>query len=88
MPNTLKIERNKIKVLEVEIEDKIYKIPLGTSLKRQELEKLSDEAEGQKFFEKHLGKELWNDLTVGEQRQISQAWSDATQEDCGKQPGE
>ena len=88
MPNTLKLDRNTVKVLEVEIEGKIYKIPLGTSLKRKELEKLSNDAEAQKFFETHLGKELWNDLTVGEQRQISQAWSEATQEDSGVKPGE
>ena len=88
MPNPLKIDRSKTKVIEFDIDGKIYKVPLGTSLKRQELAEIRSEEGGNKFFEKHLGADLWNDLTVGEQRQITQAWSDATQEDCGITPGE
>ena len=88
MPNTLKLERNKREVLEVEIEDKIYKIPLGTELKRKELAGMKKEENVMKFFEKHLGKELMDDLTVGELKQIINAWSEATQKASGVSLGE
>lgn len=88
MPNTLKLERNKREVLEVEIEDKIYKIPLGTELKRKELAGMKKEENVMKFFEKYLGKELMDDLTVGELKQIINAWSEATQKASGVSLGE
>lgn len=88
MPNTLKLERNKREVLEVEIEGKIYKIPLGTELKRKELAGMKKEENVMKFFEKYLGKELMDDLTVGELKQIINAWSEATQKASGVSLGE
>ena len=88
MPNTLKLERNKIEVLEVDIEGKIYKIPLGTQLKRKELAELKSEDAIMKFFETYLGKELMDDLTVGELKTIISAWSDATQKSGGVSVGE
>lgn len=88
MPNTLKLERNKREVLEVEIEGKIYKIPLGTELKRKELAGMKKEENVMKFFEKYLGKDLMDDLTVGELKQIINAWSEATQKASGVSLGE
>ncbi|MBO5969739.1 MAG: hypothetical protein J6S14_14700 [Clostridia bacterium] len=88
MPNTLKLERNKREVLEVEIEGEIYKIPLGTELKRKELAGMKKEENVMKFFEKYLGKELMDDLTVGELKQIINAWSEATQKASGVSLGE
>ena len=88
MPNTLKLERNKKEVLEVEIEGKIYKVPLGTELKRKELAGMKKEENVMKFFEEHLGKDLMDDLTVGELKQIITAWSDATQKASGVSLGE
>lgn len=86
---TLKLERNKVKVLEIDIEGKIYKVPLGTMLKRDELLKLQGDEASNAFFEKYIGKALWNDLNVGEQRQIANAWSEATRKDSdGMEPGE
>lgn len=88
MPNTLKLERNKREVLEIDIEGKIFKIPLGTELKRKELAKLSSEDEVMKFFEGYLGKDLMDDLTVGELKTIINAWSEATQKASGVTLGE
>ena len=88
MPNTLKLERNKKEVLEVDIEGKIYKVPLGTELKRKELAGMKKEENVMKFFEKHLGKDLMDDLTVGELKQIITAWSEATQKASGVSLGE
>jgi len=88
MPNTLKLERNMTEVLEVEIEGKFYNIPLGTSLKRKELAGMKKEENVIKFFETYLGKELMDDLTVGELKQIINAWSEATQKASGVSLGE
>ena len=84
----LNLNRKELEVLKVNIEDKSYSIPLGTSLKRSELSKLKTEDEVMTFFEKYLGKELMEDLSVGEIKQIIDAWSDATKKSGGLTLGE
>ena len=84
----LTLNRKEVEVLKVNIEDKTYSIPLGTSLKRAELAKLKTEDEVMTFFEKYLGKELMEDLSVGEIKQIIEAWSDATKKSGGLTLGE
>lgn len=88
MPNELTLNRKEVECLKVNIEDKSYMIPLGTSLKRKELAKMDKEEEVMKFFEKHLGKELMDDLSIGELKQIIEAWSKATQDASGQKLGE
>ena len=87
MPD-LTLNRKEVEVLKVNIDDKTYSIPLGTSLKRAELAKLKTEDEVMTFFEKYLGKELMEDLSVGEIKQIIDAWSDATKKSVGLTLGE
>lgn len=84
----LTLNRKELEVLKVNIEDKSYSIPLGTSLKRAELAKLKSEEEVMKFFEKYLGKELMEDLSIGEIKQIIDAWSEATKKSGGVTLGE
>lgn len=84
----LTLNRKEIEVLTVNIEGKSYNIPLGTSLKRKEIAKLSKESEVLKFFEEHLGKELMDDLSIGELKQIVDAWTKATQDASGVTLGE
>lgn len=84
----LTLNRKEIEVLTVNIEGKSYNIPLGTSLKRKEIAKLNKESEVLKFFEEHLGKELMDDLSIGELKQIVEAWTKATQEASGVNLGE
>lgn len=84
----LTLNRKELEVLKVNIEDKSYSIPLGTSLKRSELAKLKTEDEVMKFFEKYLGKELMDDLSIGEIKQIIDAWSEATKKAGGVTLGE
>lgn len=84
----LTLNRKELEVLKVNIEGKSYSIPLGTSLKRSELSKLKTEDEVMKFFEKYLGKELMDDLNVGEIKQIIDAWSEATKKSGGVTLGE
>lgn len=79
----LKLERKKVKVLKVDIEGKIYSVPLGTSLKRKELSELTTESAIMGFFEKHIGKEQMDDLSYGEIKQIVDAWTKETQEESG-----
>lgn len=88
MPNELTLKRKEREVLVVNIEDKKFSIPLGTSLKRKELAKLNKDEEVMKFFEKHLGTEVMDDLTVGEIKSIIDAWTKATQESSGVSLGE
>lgn len=84
----LTLNRKEVEVLKVNIEDKSFSIPLGTSLKRSELAKLKTEDEVMKFFEKYLGKDLMDDLSVGEIKQIIDAWSEATKKSGGVTLGE
>lgn len=84
----LTLNRKEIEVLTVNIEGKSYNIPLGTSLKRKEIAKLNKESEVLKFFEDHLGKELMDDLSIGELKQIVEAWTKATQDASGVNLGE
>lgn len=84
----LTLNRKEVEVLKVNIEDKTYSIPLGTSLKRAELAKLKTEDEVMKFFEKYLGKKLMEDLSIGEIKQIIDAWSEATKKSGGVTLGE
>ena len=82
------LNRKEVEVLKVNIEGKNYSIPLGTSLKRSELAKLKTEDEVMKFFEKYLGKELMDDLSIGEIKQIIDAWSEAKKKSGGVTLGE
>lgn len=84
----LNLTRKEIEVLKVNIEGKSYSIPLGTSLKRKDLAKLKTDDEVMKFFEKYLGKDLMEDLTIGEIKAIITAWSKATEEASGVKLGE
>ena len=84
----LNLNRKELEVLKVNIEEKSYSIPLGTSLKRSELAELKTEEKVMKFFEKYLGKEIMDDLTVGEIKQIIDAWSEATKKSGGVSLGE
>jgi len=84
----LVLDNKEVEVLEVEIEDKIYKIPLGTELTRKELAALSDEEKTMKFFEKHLGKDVMDKLKYGQISKIIHAWNDATEEASGLKVGE
>ena len=84
----LNLNREEIEVLKVNIGEKSYSIPLGSSLKRKELSALNNQDKVDAFFAKYFGRELWDDLTVKEQKTIINAWSDATKEASGVSLGE
>ena len=85
---TLNLNRKEVEVLTVNIDEKSYNIPLGTSLKPKELAKLNTQDAVMKFLETYLGKELTDDLSVGEIKQIVEAWSEATKKASGVTLGE
>ena len=76
--------------LGVIIGDKTYYIPLGKSLKIKELSHLDKPDEIMSFFEKFLGKEVMDSLSVDDFQAIVEAWSAATadQQGDGKSLGE
>lgn len=80
MPNEITLKRKKTEVLKVNIDGKSYSIPLGTSLGYKELAKLNNQDEIMKFFEKHLGEEVMDTLSLDDLKQIIEAWANATKE--------
>lgn len=87
MPNPIKID-NAVEIIEFEIDGKIYKVPLATGLKRDELTKLTTQEALADFFKKHIGAEIWDDLTTGAQNQIAKAWNDESERASGVKVGE
>ena len=84
--NKRREERKENNNLGVIIGDKTYFIPLGTALKVKELSKLDKQDEVMKFFEKYLGKEIMDELSVDDFTAIAEAWGKATQEANGGKP--
>lgn len=80
--------QNIVEVIEFEIDGKTYKVPLATGLKRPELEKLTTQDALTEFFKKHIGAEIWDDLTTGAQNQIAKAWNDESEKASGVKVGE
>ena len=87
MPNPIKIQ-NIVELIEFEIDEKVYKVPLATGMKRDELEKLNTQEALENFFRKHLGEDVWDGLTVGAQNQIAKAWADENKRATGVSVGE
>lgn len=81
--NKRREERKNNNNLGVTIGDKTYLIPLGTSLKVKELSKLDKQDAVMAFFEKYLGKEIMDELSVDDFTAIAEAWSKATEEANG-----
>lgn len=83
MSKSINLNPKEIEVLEVNLGDKVYKIPLGSSLTQKELKGLNKNENAEKFFIKYLGKEVWESLTLVQMKALMEAWSEATEEACG-----
>ena len=93
MPTELKLNDHKtVEVLKVDIGGNTYSIPLGSSLSVKEyrkLKKIGNDEEGMfDFLAGYLGKEVVEDLSLGDITMIFNAWTKATQEASGLTPGE
>ena len=84
----LNLDNKEVEVLEVEIGENTYKIPLGSSMTRKELAELSDEDKVIGFFEKYIGADVMDTLLYGQISKLIHAWNDATEEACGLKVGE
>ena len=87
MPNPIKIEDTR-DIIEFQIGDNVYKVPLATGMKRPELEKLDTQKALEDFFRKHSGANVWDNLTVGSQNRIAQAWAEENKKASGLSLGE
>ena len=93
MPTELKLnDHKKTEALKVDIGGKTYSIPLGSSLSVKEyrkLKKIGNDEEGMfDFLAGYLGKDVVEELSLGDITTIFQAWTKATQEASGLTPGE
>ncbi len=81
-------------VLKVNLGDKSFTIPLGSALPVEEILKLSKAKDKDRtefmynFLKKHIPEDIYNTLTIGALMQIFNAWTEATNEATGINPGE
>lgn len=87
MGKTINLDMKEVEVLEVNLGSKTYKVPLGSSMTQKELKSLKKNEDTEKFFIKHLGKEVWDSLTLVQMKALMEAWSEATEEACGVSVG-
>lgn len=83
MSKSINLDTKEIEVLEVKLGNKTYTVPLGSSLTQKELKGLNKNENAEKFFIKHLGKEVWESLTLVQTKALMEAWSEATEEAAG-----
>lgn len=86
MPTPIKIE-NVVEVIEFDIDGKVYKVPLATGIKRDELKKLTSEDALADFFRKHFTAAVWDNLLTGAQNQIARAWNEESEKASGVEVG-
>ena len=84
----VKIKKNKIEVLKVNIGDKNYSLPLGADIPYKQLRLLKTEDGIFDFLSKYFPEEVMDILTTKDIRQIFEVWSEATREQAGATPGE
>lgn len=77
------VENNVCEVLEVEIGDKTYNVPLGSSLSYKKLNSLKSTPEFMAFFMEYIPEEVFNTLTVANISAIIKEWNKATEQDAG-----
>lgn len=76
--------------LEINIGDGKYMMPLANSMPLKTLKKLTKDADVDtilEVLEAYIPEEVTDELTVADLRQIFEAWSDASKENSGIEPG-
>ena len=77
-----------IEVLDIEIGDKTYKIPLGSSLPLKKAKAIKDEESVMEFLHDFMPEDVVDNLTIGQLAQIMNAWSEETKKASGISLGE
>ena len=77
-----------IEVLDIEIGDKTYKIPLGSSLPLKKAKAIKDEESVMEFLREYMPEKVVENLTIAQLAQIMNAWSEETKKASGISLGE
>lgn len=77
-----------IDVLEIDIGDKTYKIPLGSSLPLKKAKTIKDEESVMEFLREYMPEKVVDNLTIAQLAQIMNAWSEETKKASGISLGE
>lgn len=84
----LQDRKRAVKVLEVEIHKKTYKIPLASTLSIKTVKSLNTPEGTMAFMEQYIPTEVVDELTQEEFNDIVNAWSEASNDDSGQTVGE
>lgn len=79
---------NEIEVLEVNIGEATYKIPLGSNMTMKEVKAIQNVSDISDFLKKYIPEEVLEELTIVQLTAIIKAWNTATQESVGMTMGE
>ena len=81
-------ERPKKEMFELELDDKVFKIPLGSDILYDDLTRLNDTQGQREFFARYIDEDVIKTLTVQDIADIMTAWSEATTKATGVSTGE
>ena len=84
----INLNNKPIDVLDIEIGDKTYKIPLGSSLPLKKAKSIKDEDTVMEFLRDYMPDEVVDNLTIAQLTQIMNAWSEETKKASGISLGE
>ena len=84
----INLNNKPIDILEIEIGDKTYKIPLGSSLPLKKAKSIKDEETVMGFLRDYMPDEVVDNLTIAQLAQIMNAWSEETKKASGISLGE
>ncbi len=77
-----------VEVLEVNIGEATYKIPLGGNMTMKQVESIQQMKSINDFLKDYIPEEVLEELTIVQLTEIIKAWNDATQESVGMTLGE
>ena len=77
-----------VEVLEVNIGEATYKIPLGGNMTMKQVESIQQMESINDFLKDYIPEEVLEELTIVQLTAIIKAWNDATQESVGMTLGE
>ena len=77
-----------VEVLEVNIGEATYKIPLGGNMTMKQVESIQQMSSINDFLKDYIPEEVLEELTIVQLTEIIKAWNDATKESVGMTLGE
>ena len=77
-----------VEVLEVNIGEATYKIPLGSNMTMKQVESIQQMKSINDFLKDYIPETVLDELTIAQLTEIIKAWNDATKESAGMTLGE